>query len=89
MQNTARYRCLQIAVRKDNIRRFATQFLCNALHGVRGVFRNLNARPRRTGERDHIDFGMIRECIADRRARAVNHVEHALGETCLVHHFGK
>ena len=46
MQNTARHRCLQISVGKNNVSRFTTQFLRNTLDCIRGIFGNLHTRTR-------------------------------------------
>ena len=46
MQNAACHRCFQIAVGKNNIGRFTTQFLGNTLDCIRGIFGNLHTRTR-------------------------------------------
>ena len=89
MQHTARDRGLQITVGKDDIGGLATQFLRNALHGICGIFGDLNACARRSGKRDHIDFRVAGQRVTDGSARAMDHIEHAFGETGFLDHFSE
>ena len=84
-----RHRFLQIGIIENDVRRLATEFLCNALDTGCGVLCNGNTRTCRTRERDHCDIGMAAQSGADRRPIAVDQIEYAGGDTGLVQDLGE
>ena len=69
---------VEIAIIEQDIGRLAAEFLANALHRRRRLDRNVDARSRRPGERDRVDFRMRRHRRADARPITVDEIEHAL-----------
>lgn len=71
----------QIGIGKDDIGRFAAQFLSDSLDRIRGQLRHSDARSRRTGERHHINFRMRRDGLPDCRPVPIDKIEYAARET--------
>jgi hypothetical protein len=80
---------LQVGVVKDDVGRFAAQFLGDALDGRGRVACDLDAGAGRAGERDEVDRRMRGERRADGPPIAVDEVEHARGDAGLVEDLGE
>jgi hypothetical protein len=79
----------EIGIRQHNIWRLAAELLRNALDGAGRRLRDENARPRRAGDRDHVDLRVCSERLAYHRPRPVDEVEDARRAARLVHDLGE
>ena len=82
-------RLLQVGIVQNDIGGFAAQFLGHALHRIGSGLCHRDACACRTGERHHVDIGMMRQRLAHRGAIAIDKVEHTRGNTGFIHHLGK
>ena len=89
MPHSARDRCFKPGIRKDDIGRFATQFLRHPLDRVSRRFGNLDTSLGRTGERHHIDLWMTGQRAANPGTSAVDHVEHTGWKASLIDELGE
>ena len=76
---------VHFAIGKNEVGRFATQFLHHALDGVGGMLGDRDARSRRAGEGNKVHLGVAAQHGADVWAIAVQHIEHARRVAGLVH----
>ena len=74
----SRHRLLEVGVGQDDVGRLAAELLVYALDRVGRRLGHEDAGARRAGERHQVHAGMGRDGLADRRAVAVDEVEHAL-----------
>ena len=82
-------RFFEVRVVKNDVWRFATEFLRDALHRRCRVTRDLDAGARGTGKRHHGDIRMPAQLGANSRAIAVDQVEHTRRYTGRVEHLGE